>query len=137
MEPIKLVMTLPPIPNIELVAISGMEQMAHHIGIRDDKIGEARVLVAEAIINAMEYATATHPRVDVEFTMDSQKLVIFVRDYGHGFDFDSVEEPDLKQKLKASHKRGWGIKLIKSLSDDFKIESDEEGTRITMLKKLA
>ncbi len=137
MEPIKLLMTLPPIPNIELVAISGMEQMAQHLGIREDKIGEARVLVAEAIINAMEYATEIHPRVDVEFTMDFQKLVIFVRDYGHGFDFDEVEEPDIKQKLKASHKRGWGIKLIKSLSDDFKIESDSEGTRITMLKKLA
>jgi anti-sigma regulatory factor (Ser/Thr protein kinase) len=137
MESFKLTMTLPPIPNIELVAISGMEQMAHHLGIREDKIGEARVLVAESVINAMEYATTVHPRIDIEFTMDTAKLVIFVRDYGHGFALEAVEEPEIKHKLRATHKRGWGLKLIKTLSDDFKIESDSEGTRITMLKKLA
>lgn len=135
-EAIKLSMTIPPIPTIELVAVAGMELMARQLGIDNDKIGEARVLISEAIINAMEYATVDHPAVDVEFTMTSSELIIFIRDYGNGFDPNDIEEPLITKKLHAKRKRGWGLKLMEKLSDGFKVESNAEGTKITMIKKL-
>jgi anti-sigma regulatory factor (Ser/Thr protein kinase) len=135
-KPIKLTMTLPSIPNIELVAISGMEQMAQHLGINGERVSEARLLIAEAIINAMEYAADVHPKVDVEFTMNEHKLTIFIRDYGHGFELAQVEEPVIARRLGHTRKRGWGLKLIKELSDNLKIDSDRKGTRITIIKKL-
>jgi len=135
-ENIKLKMTLPKIPDIELVAIEGMDRMAKHMGIADEKVGEAHVLVTEAIINAFEHSGQKRPIVRVEFTMNQEKLVIFVRDYGKGFKPEDVEEPDIKKKMGSKHKRGWGLKLMESMSDDFMIESDENGTKITITKIL-
>jgi len=135
-ENIKLKMTLPKIPNIELVAIEGMDRMAKHMGILDAKINEAHILVTEAVINALEHSGQKRPRVRVEFELTQEKLIIFVRDYGKGFEPETVEEPDIKKKLGSASKRGWGLKLMKSMSDDFEIESDENGTKITIIKNL-
>lgn len=135
-ENIKLKMTLPKIHNIELVAIEGMDRMAKHMGIPDAKISEAHILVTEAVINALEHSGQTKPRVRVEFELTHEKLIIFVRDYGKGFEPDSVEVPEIEKKLTSVNKRGWGLKLMKSMSDDFVIESNDHGTRITIIKNL-
>ena len=135
-ENIKLKMTLPDIPDIELVAVEGLDKMSRHLGISDEKIGEARILVTEAIINAIEHSGKKNSEVDVEFTMTKENLVIFVRDYGKGFKPESIEEPDILKKMGADNKRGWGLKLMKSMSDDFLIESNETGTKITIIKNL-
>lgn len=134
-ENIKLKMTLPKIPDIELVAIEGLARMAKHMGI-PEKIGEANILVNEAVINAFEHSGQKNPIVRVEFTLTQEKLTIFVRDYGKGFEPESIEEPDIHKKMGTDHKRGWGLKLMKSMSDDFEIESNEHGTKITIIKNL-
>jgi len=134
---IKLKMTLPDIPDIELVAIEGLEKLARYLGISDEKISEARILVTEAIINAIEHSGNKNSEVDVEFTMTKKKLVIFVRDYGKGFKPEAIEEPDILKKMGSESKRGWGLKLMKSMSDDFLIESNDTGTKITLIKNLA
>lgn len=135
-EAVTLKIELPKIPDIELVAIEGLQRLARHLGIADEKIGEARILIAEAIINGLEHAGNDNPRVDVEFTIDSRELVVFVRDYGKGFDPANVDEPDIAAKLGSDYKRGWGLKLMKSMSDDFRIESNASGTKITLRKLL-
>ncbi len=135
-KPVQLKISLPKVPNIELVAVAGLEQLAEHMAIPEEKTGEAKILVTEAIINALEHAGDINPTVDVEFTISREKMVIFVRDYGTGFNPDEVENPDIAIKIKAERKRGWGLKLMKSMSDDFIIESGSDGTKITMIKKL-
>jgi len=135
-DTIKLKMTLPKIPNIELVAIEGMDRMAKHMGISEEKISEAHILVTEAVINALEHSGQKKPRVRVEFALTHEKLTILVRDYGKGFEPENIEEPDIQKKLGSTHKRGWGLKLMKSMSDGFEIESNEHGTKITIIKNL-
>ena len=135
-DTVRLKIALPKIPDIELVAVEGLERLAHHLGISDEKIGEARILVTEAVVNALEHAGDKNPTVRVEFTMTKKEIVIFVRDYGKGFEPASVEEPDIRAKMGTTHKRGWGLKLMKSLSDDFRIQSNKNGTRITIMKRL-
>jgi serine/threonine-protein kinase RsbW len=135
-EPVKLKITLPKIPDIELVALEGLDRLARHLGIAEEKIGEAKIIVTEAILNALEHSGESNPEVRVEYTMTREQIVIFVRDYGRGFEPDSVREPDIAEKLGTKDKRGWGLKLMKSLSDDFRIESGKHGTKITIKKLL-
>jgi len=135
-EYVKLKMSLPQIPDIELVAVEGLERLSKHLGISEDKIGDARILVTEAVINALEHSGQKRPRVRVEFTMTKEKLTIFVRDYGKGFKPEEIEDPNIVEKLGSDNKRGWGLKLMKSMSDDFLIESNNNGTRITITKNL-
>jgi len=137
-DAMKLRITLPRVPDIELVAIEGLNRLSRHMGISEEKIGEARILVTEAIINALEHAGSSNPSVEVEFTMTmtKEKLMIFVQDYGKGFEPSSVEDPQIGEKIGSASKRGWGLKLMKTMSDDFKIESGKDGTRITLTKKL-
>lgn len=132
----KLKLLLPKVPNIELVAVEGLKRLADHLGISENKIGEATVLVTEAIINAFEHGSKNNSEVNVEFTLTQEKIIIFVEDYGEGFDPENVKDPNIKEKISNNNKRGWGIKLMKSMSDDFIIESDSDGTKITMIKNL-
>jgi serine/threonine-protein kinase RsbW len=132
-----LSLTLPRIPDIELVAIEGLERLAKHLGISEAKVGEAKIIVAEAVINALEHGGEADPNVRVEFTMTRDEITIFVQDRGKGFDPAIVEDPDVTLKLHASYRRGWGLKLMKSLSDDFRIESGSQGTTITIRKLLS
>jgi anti-sigma regulatory factor (Ser/Thr protein kinase) len=136
-NPVVLKIELPKIPDIELVAVEGLGRLARHLGIPEEKIGEARILVTEAIINAFEHAGGDPASpVVVEFTMTTDDLVIYVKDYGKGFDPTTIAVPKIALKMKGGDKRGWGLKLMESMSDDFRIQSDASGTRITIKKSL-
>jgi anti-sigma regulatory factor (Ser/Thr protein kinase) len=133
---INLEIKLPKVANIELVALEGLHLMGGHFGISETKIGEAKIIVTEAIINALEHAGKDSPYVKVDFTMTKEKLIITITDSGKGFVPSKVAEPNIKDKLMSDSKRGWGLKIMRSMSDGFEIKSDENGTTIIITKNL-
>lgn len=135
-ENVELEIKLPKLRDIELVADKALEQMGSYFGIPYDKIGEARIIVNEAIINSLEHAGEENPFVHVKFIMTKEKLIILVSDKGKGFNPGEIESPDIKKKITSNNKRGWGLKLMKSMSDNLVIESGESGTKISIIKNL-
>lgn len=135
--PMTLKIALPRVPGIELVALQGLEHLALHLGIAPEKVGEARILVTEAIINAFEHGGPNATEVRVEFTMTAEELTILVRDSGRGFDPATMAERPPVTAQGMPSRRGWGMKLMRSLSDGFEISSGRKGTTITITKRLS
>lgn len=132
-------LTLPMAPDMEVAASKAAVSVARSMKMSGDKIDEVRHAVVEACINAIEHSHADDRKVHLTMRIigdtDPQVLEIVVRDGGEGFEADSVmgrrqgeaEVPQLR-------KRGWGLRIIQSLMDEVRIESDDHGTTVVMRK---
>ena len=129
-------LTLPCIADIELVAQSSLDQLKTIVGFSVDKLEQAKILITEAIINAVEYRTSEKNQIFVEFDFKKNELFMIIRDTGRGFTIPDISKPNLKNKIEQGEFRGWGLSIMKSLSDDFSIESDENGTIIRIYLRL-
>ena len=124
------------IPDMELTASKTAGALGEHIGMTRDKIDEVRMAVVEACINAFEHSGAREREVHMRLIVlgedaDPRGLKITIQDHGLGFSPTEVvtsKQPDLPQK------RGHGLRIIHGLMDDVQIQSDTDGTTVTMTK---
>lgn len=132
----QITLTLPMIPDMELTASKTAGALGEHIGMTRDKIDEVRMAVVEACINAFEHSGAREREVHMRLIVlgedaDPRGLKITIQDHGLGFSPTEVvtsKQPDLPQK------RGHGLRIIHGLMDDVQIQSDTDGTTVTMTK---
>lgn len=47
-----------------------------------------------------------------------------------------MEETTIEEKLHSGHKRGWGLKLIRTIMDDVRIERIDDRTRVILVKNI-
>jgi serine/threonine-protein kinase RsbW len=137
----EVTLTLPLAPDMEIAAGKTATAMAELMSMGADRIDEVRMAVVEACINAIEHSHSPDQKVQLTFEVlgvlggsEPESLRITVRDAGVGFAPNDVEVPTMKEKLKATRKRGWGLKIIKGLMDDVQIRSGTHGTMIVMTK---
>ncbi len=125
----------------ELEACEYLDIFARKCGFMPESIDEMRLAFIEGIINAKEHAPKDIPDGDkrdihVALTYENEQIKIQIRDFGKGFDPTVVEKPDIRKKLKSSHKRGWGLMLMERLMDGCEISSfPPSGTLIQLVKK--
>lgn len=135
----EVTLTLPMSADMEVQASQSASALARSIAMSPEKIDEVRLAVVEACINAFEHSHAEDSQVDITFCVlgredEPKALEIRVHDSGIGFSPDTVVEPSIADKLKATRKRGWGLKIIRGLMDEVEIDSSQHGTTVVMRK---
>jgi len=125
----------------ELEACEYLDTFAKKCGFASETIDEMRLAFIEGLINAKEHAPKDIPDgskrdIHVALSFVDDMIQIQIRDFGKGFDPTVVEKPDIRKKLKSSHKRGWGLMLMEKLMDGAEITSfPPSGTLIQLVKK--
>lgn len=103
----------------------------------DERVDDLRVVVSEACTNAIEAVlerdAAGDPdaTIEVECRLSASQVEVVVSDRGRGFDPDALASlPSVTDPSRLRVERGLGIPLIRALSDEAEITSDERGTRV-------
>lgn len=126
---------IPMLQDIEITATKTASAVAEYMRFDSEKIDELNQALIEACINSFEHGKSNDNKLYIKFIMQSNELTVIIKDKGKGFDMTKVDEkPDIKNKLKSSYKRGWGLMLIKNLMDKVDIQSSPQGTILTMTK---
>ncbi|MFN7974294.1 MAG: ATP-binding protein [Acidobacteriota bacterium] len=129
----KVTLSLPMEPDFELVATDMASALAGLKDFPSDKIDEIKMAVIEACINAFEHSQSRDRKITVSIDPRPDRLIIVISDRGHGFGIDPAAAGP--RELPSGRRRGFGLRIIKAMMDDVKVESDDRGTRIVMVKK--
>jgi anti-sigma regulatory factor (Ser/Thr protein kinase) len=137
LEPDEFVMILPMGEDNELVAASTVEQLARRLNFRPEAINQIKHAIVEAYINASEHSFSPDRKIYQRFRAESDRLVVTISSRG-------VVPSNLAASGAAwgtdaddsKGRRGWGLKLIRSLMDEVEFECVDEGTSLRMTKYL-
>ncbi len=124
------VLILPMDGDNELLAATTVEQVARRLNFSAEAINQIKTAVVEACINASEHSLSPDRKIYQRFRVENDKLVITISSRGVLPASVTTEAGD----LLPSDRRGWGLKLIKTLMDEVEFEHVDEGTRLRMTK---
>ncbi len=121
-------MTFPMGADTEIVAARSVEDIARRHGIPQKAINQIKTALVEACINASEHSLSPDKKIDLKFAVEPEQITITVANRGIRLaDRQPSAQPD-------DARRGWGLKLMRSLMDQVRIEPTDDGTRLVMVK---
>lgn len=103
--------------------------------LADERIDDLKLAVSEACTNAIEANISAGGDRPVVVTCweAPERLEVCISDAGGGFDPASLpQHPPVTDPDRLNFERGLGIPLIRSLVDDVRFVSGEEGTSVWM-----
>ncbi|MFL6255569.1 MAG: ATP-binding protein [Pyrinomonadaceae bacterium] len=131
---------LPMSEDTELIAAHTVEQIARRMEFEPEAINQIKTALVEACINAAEHSLSTERKIYNRFRVEGDKLVITVSSRGLSVPVTLPENGAAADKNGsgegAKGRRGWGLKLIRTLMDDVEFERVDDGTRLRMTKYL-
>lgn len=97
-----------------------------------EKFINFQIAVSEAIINAIVHGNKENPEkfVFVFISCNDKSLCIKIQDQGDGFDIKKLPDPTDQSNILKEH--GRGIFIIKTLVDEFSIDTSKSGTILTL-----
>lgn len=105
------------------------------MGFTEDDASWIELAIHEAVINAIAHGNrhAEDKQVDVRFVVDGDKLTIYIRDRGEGFDPSTLPDPlDPENLLNPS---GRGIFYMRTFMDTVDYSIHPEGGSVVCLTK--
>ena len=123
----------------ELLAANTVEQIARRLSFRPEAINQIKTAIVEACINASEHSFSPDRKIYQRFRVENDRLVITISSRGVvptniGGNVGTNENHEAVDL--GDERRGWGLKLIRSLMDEVEFERVDEGTRLRMTKYL-
>ena len=124
-------MVIPMGDDSELIAAHTVEQIARRVKFRPEAINQIKTALVEACINAAEHSLSPDRKIYQRFVVEGDKLVVTVTSRGVVPEHvaGQVSESTVDQGNGAS-RRGWGLKLIKTLMDEVEFERVDDGTQL-------
>lgn len=133
-------MVIPMGADTELIAAHAVEQIARRMHFGPEAINQIKTALIEACINAAEHSLSPDRKIYQRFRVEDDRLVVTVASRGvvpanlAGQNGQQAEGTGEKEDAKS--RRGWGLKLIKTLMDEVEFERVDDGTQLRMTKYL-
>ena len=121
----------------ELLAANTVEHIARRLKFKPAEINQLKTAVVEACINAAEHSHSPERKIYQRFRVESDKLVVTISSRGivpTNVGSGSISSSTNNNDDVADERRGWGLKLIRSLMDEVEFERVDEGTSLRMTK---
>src|SRR6266851_10456853 len=129
-------MVIPMGADTELIAAHAVEQIARRVNFRPEAINQIKTALIEACINATEHSLSPDRKIYQRFRVDNDKLVITVASRGVVPANVLGQNGEGGSQLEGQSRRGWGLKLIRTLMDEVEFERVDDGTQLRMTKYL-
>ncbi|HEX8473632.1 MAG TPA: ATP-binding protein [Pyrinomonadaceae bacterium] len=133
-------MVIPMGGDTELIAAHTVEQIARRLEFQPDAINQIKTALVEACINASEHSLSPDRKIYQRFRVESDKLVVTVSSRGVALTPPASQNNEISNgndtNGSTKGRRGWGLKLIRTLMDEVEFERVDDGTRLRMTKYL-
>ena len=134
----EFMLVLPMGEDNELIAANTVEQFARRLSFRPEALNQIKTAIVEACINASEHSFSPDRKIYQRFRVENDRLVITISSRGilpTNLGTPKGSNPDRSEADDASdERRGWGLKLIRTLMDEVEFERVDEGTSLRMTK---
>lgn len=130
-------MIIPMGEDTELIAAHTVEQIARRVNFRPEAINQIKTALVEACINAAEHSLSPDRKIYQRFVVEDDKLVVTVASRGvvpAPLSGQNGQDASADQKETGKSRRGWGLKLIRTLMDEVEFERVDDGTQLRMTK---
>ena len=134
--PDEFLMVVPMGEDNELIAANTAEQIAKRLTFRPEAINQIKTAIVEACINASEHSFSPDRKIYQRFRVESDRLVITISSRGVVPANLNGTKSGSAAKEAAEERRGWGLKLIRTLMDEVEFERVDDGTSLRMTKYL-
>lgn len=124
-------MVVPMGDDTEIIAAQTIEEIARRHHFAPKAINQIKTALVEACINAAEHSHSPDRKIYQRFLVEDDRITITVSNRGL-----RLKDKESREIDPSEGRRGWGLKLMRSLMDEVRIEQTDDGTRVTMVKKL-
>lgn len=137
-KPVEINLSLPPYAEFVSVARLTLSGIATRMNFSIEDIEDIKIAISEACTNIIQHAYTDSDQpgiISIVCSINEERLEITVKDTGKGFDVSSPISAKVDGKDTTQYGLGLGLTFIKSMMDDYSIDSViGKGTTLRMSK---